>query len=238
MIKNLLRKRRFYQKLSALKAMMKQYLPLKSDLGACGRNAILEYPIRFEHPQSVFIEENVKIRSGCQIINSASEKVVIKKYTAIAVGCTIITNTHKSVVTIPHILLGASHISDKSTDIIIEEDVWIGANVTLLAGACLRRGCIVGAGAIVSKEVPPYAVVVGAPAKIISKKFELEDVLKHEAALYPESQRLSKSYLELVFSKYYNGLKTFGSAMEITEIALDKINNYKRHIDFVEPEMA
>lgn len=238
MIKNLLRKRRFYQKLSALKAMMKQYLPLKSDLGACGRNAILEYPIRFEHPQSVFIEENVKIRYGCQIINSASEKVVIKKYTAIAVGCTIITNTHKSVVTIPHILLGASHISDKSTDIIIEEDVWIGANVTLLAGACLRRGCIVGAGAIVSKEVPPYAVVVGAPAKIISKKFELEDVLKHEAALYPESQRLSKSYLELVFSKYYNGLKTFGSAMEITEIALDKINNYKRHIDFVEPEMA
>jgi acetyltransferase-like isoleucine patch superfamily enzyme len=237
MINNFLRKRRFYQKLSALKAMMKQYLPLRSDLGACGRNAILEYPIRFEHPQSVFIEDNVKIRSGCQIINSASEKVVIKKYTAIAVGCTMITNTHKSVVTIPHILLGASHINDKSTDIIIEEDVWIGANVTLLAGACLRRGCVVGAGAIVSKEIPPYAVVVGAPAKIISKKFDLKDVLRHEAALYPESQRLSKDYLELVFSKYYDGLKTFGSAKEISEEAMEKINKYKHHIGFVEPDI-
>ncbi len=238
MIKSILRKFPFYQRLSALKAMMKFYLPLKSDLGACGKNAILEYPIRFEHPQSIYIEDNVKIRSGCQIINSASEKVIIKKYSAIAVGCTMITNTHKSVVTIPHILLGASHISDKSTDIVIEEDVWIGANVTLLAGACLRRGCIVGAGAIVSKEVPPYAVVVGAPAKIISKKFELEDVLRHEAALYPENQRLSKDYLENIFTKYFDGLKTFGSAMEITEENWGKINNYKRHIGFVEPEMV
>lgn len=237
MIRNVLRRFRFYQKLSALKVILKHYLPLKSDLGACGRNAILEYPLRFEHPQNVYIEDNVKIRSGCQIINSASEKVIIKKYTAIAVGCTMITNTHKSVVTIPHILLGASHINDKSTDIIIEEDVWIGANVTLLAGAHLRRGCIVGAGAIVSKEIPPYAVVVGAPAKIISKKFELEDVLRHEIALYPEKQRLSKDYLESIFSKYYDGLNTFGSAANITEDDLEKINKYKRHIDFVEPEI-
>lgn len=237
MIRGYLRKYSFYQRLSALKAMMKFYLPLKSDLGACGNNAILEYPIRFEHPQSIYIEDNVKIRSGCQIINSPSEKVVIKKYSAIAVGCTMITNTHKSVVTIPHILLGASHISDKSTDIVIEEDVWIGANVTLLAGTHLCRGCIVGAGAIVSKEVPPYAVVVGAPARIISKKFELEDILAHEAALYPENQRLSRSELEDIFTKHFVGLKTFGSAKEITETDWERINKYKRHINFVEPDI-
>jgi acetyltransferase-like isoleucine patch superfamily enzyme len=235
MIKKFLRKRPLYQKLSALKAMAKMYIPLKSDLGACADNVILEYPLKIEHPQNVFIEENVKIRSGCHIINSTTEKVIIKRYSAIAVGCTMITNTHKSVVTIPHILLGASHISDKSTDIIIEEDVWIGANVTLLAGACLRRGCIVGAGSIVSKEIPPYAVAVGAPANIIAKKFELEDVLRHEVALYPEGQRLSKEYLEGVFSQHFNGLRTFGLTKEITKDNWDKINNYKQYINFVEP---
>ena len=186
----------------------------------------------------MFVEDNVKIRTGCQIINSTSEKVIIKKYTAIAIGCVIITNTHKSVVTIPHILLGASHISDKSKDIIIEEDVWIGANVTLLAGAHLGRGCIVGAGAIVSKVVPPYAVVVGSPARIIANKFKLEDILKHEAALYPENERISREDLENIFTTYFEGLKTFGCAKEITQEERERINKYKRHINFVEPDIS
>lgn len=238
MVRDYLRKFPIYQRLSVLKSMVKQYMPLKSELGGCGDNAILEYPLRFEFPQNVFIDNNVKIRSGCRIINSPNEKVVVKKYSAIAVGCTMITNTHKSVVTIPHILLGASHINDKSTDIIIEEDVWIGANVTLLAGAYLRRGCVVGAGSIVSKEVPPYAVVVGAPARIISKKFELEDILKHEAALYTESERMSRGELEIIFRTHFEGLRTFGIAKEITEEDWQRINKYKQHISFVEPDIS
>lgn len=237
MLKVFLRKFPLFQRLSALKSMIKQYVPLKSELGGCGNNAILEYPLRFENPQNVYLEDNVKIRSGCRIINSPNEKVVVRKYSAIAVGCTIITNTHKSVVTIPHILLGASHISDRSTNIIIEEDVWIGANVTLLAGAHLRRGCIVGAGAIVSKEVPPYAVVVGANARIISKKFDLQDILKHEAALYPENERMSREELENIFSTYFEGVRTFGSSKNITDDDWERINNYKRHINFVEPKI-
>ena len=84
MIRDYLRKHPFYQRLSALKAMMKQNLPLKSDFGACSNNAVLEYPLRIEHPRSVYIEENVKIRVNCTIINSPTEKVVVKKYTAIA----------------------------------------------------------------------------------------------------------------------------------------------------------
>lgn len=238
MIRDYLRKFPFYQRLSAMKSMMREYLPLKSELGGCGVNAILEYPVRFEHPQSVFLEENVKIRSGCRIINSPTEKVIVKKYSTIAACCTIITNTHKSVATVPAILLGASHISDKSTNIIIEEDVWIGAGVTLLPGAHLCRGCIVGAGAIVSKNVPPYAVVVGAPARIILKKFELDDILKHETSLYSENERMSREELENIFCTYFEGLKTFGSAKHITDEDREKINKYKHHINFVEPVIS
>ena len=51
--------------------------------------------------------------------------------------------------------------------IVIEDDVWIGANAVLLDGACLRQGCVVGAGALVRGELPPYSINVGNPARTI-----------------------------------------------------------------------
>jgi acetyltransferase-like isoleucine patch superfamily enzyme len=51
--------------------------------------------------------------------------------------------------------------------ILIEDDVWIGANAVLLDGAILRQGCIVGAGAVVRDELAAYSINVGAPARTI-----------------------------------------------------------------------
>jgi len=49
----------------------------------------------------------------------------------------------------------------------IEEDVWLGANVMILPGVHIGKGAIVGAGAVVTKNVPSMAIVVGNPAKIL-----------------------------------------------------------------------
>uniref|UniRef100_UPI00313FFBA6 DapH/DapD/GlmU-related protein n=1 Tax=uncultured Nitrospira sp. TaxID=157176 RepID=UPI00313FFBA6 len=51
--------------------------------------------------------------------------------------------------------------------IVIEDDVWIGANAIILKGVRIGKGTIVGAGAVVTKEVPPYSVVVGNPARVV-----------------------------------------------------------------------
>ena len=51
--------------------------------------------------------------------------------------------------------------------IVIEDNVWIGIAATILPGVHLGYGCIVGANAVVTKDVPPYAIVAGNPAKII-----------------------------------------------------------------------
>lgn len=51
--------------------------------------------------------------------------------------------------------------------IVIEDDVWIGSGAKILPGITLGKGCIVGAGAIVTKDIPANAVAVGAPAKVI-----------------------------------------------------------------------
>lgn len=59
---------------------------------------------------------------------------------------------------------------------IIEHDVWIGDNSILLPGITVGTGAVIGAGAIVTKDVPPYAIVAGNPAKILRKRFSDEKI--------------------------------------------------------------
>lgn len=58
----------------------------------------------------------------------------------------------------------------EEADIIIEDDVWIGANSTVLAGANIGEGVIVGAGSVVTGDLPPYSVCAGVPAKVIKRR--------------------------------------------------------------------
>lgn len=64
-----------------------------------------------------------------------------------------------------------SHIAN-TRKINIGHDVWVGANVILLPGVTIGHGAVVAAGAVVSKDVPPYAIVGGIPAKVIKYRFE------------------------------------------------------------------
>ena len=52
----------------------------------------------------------------------------------------------------------------------IEDDCWIGSGVRILDGVTIGHGSIVGAGAVVTKSIPPYSVAVGVPAKVMSKR--------------------------------------------------------------------
>lgn len=85
--------------------------------------------------------------------------------------------------------------------VIIDNDVWVGAGVTILKGVHLRRGCIVAAGAIVTRNVPPYAIVGGVPAKIIKFRFDMETIMTHEASLYPLAERLTRAQVLAIFGE-------------------------------------
>ena len=54
--------------------------------------------------------------------------------------------------------------------IVVEDDVWIGANCVLLDGAVLRRGCVVGAGSVLRGEIEAYSIVAGNPVTVIGRR--------------------------------------------------------------------
>ena len=54
--------------------------------------------------------------------------------------------------------------------IIIEDDVWIGAKVVILDGVTIGKGSVIGAGAVITKSVPPYSVAMGVPAKVVKQR--------------------------------------------------------------------
>ena len=65
---------------------------------------------------------------------------------------------------------------DNKGDIVIGNDVWIGSRATILEGVNIGDGVVVAAGAVVTKDVPPYAIVGGVPARIIRYRFDEETI--------------------------------------------------------------
>lgn len=67
---------------------------------------------------------------------------------------------------------------------IIDNDVWIGYRVTVMAGVKIGRGAVIASGSVVTKDVEPYAVVAGVPAKKVSERFnDNESISQHDAML-------------------------------------------------------
>lgn len=160
-------------------------------------------------PNYLFMEENTNINADSVIMNGANGKFVMKKHSGAAVGLLAICGNHMSVVgkNIKDIDDGIKRELDTNGDfsqsIIINEDVWIGARVTLLQGVNLGRGAIIGAGSVVRTNVPPYAIVVGNPAKVIGYRFSPDEILLHEKHLYEEKDRLPEDIIRKNYQKYF-----------------------------------
>jgi acetyltransferase-like isoleucine patch superfamily enzyme len=74
--------------------------------------------------------------------------------------------------------------------VIIEDDVWVGTWAVILHGATIGRGSILGAGAVVTKSVPAYAIVGGAPARVLKWRWSIDEIIAREETLYPPERRL------------------------------------------------
>lgn len=86
---------------------------------------------------------------------------------------------------------GGEGVPKGDRGVTICDDVWVGHNAVILDGVTLGRGCVVGAGAVVSKDVPPYGVAVGNPARVVKSRFP-EEVVGRLLAL--DFERLDEGY--------------------------------------------
>lgn len=176
-------------------------------------------------PGNMYLENYTRTQNGLNFI-SYKGKLILKKYTAIGAGCIIIPGDHVPTVGVPQYLAGRLHINDVDGEIVVGEDAWVGAGTILLSHCRIGRGAVVAAGAVVSKPVPPYAVVAGVPAKIIATRFTIDQILLHEAQLYPKEERMSKEELESIFNEYYQGKRAIGKS-EMSETDRERLEKAK-----------
>ena len=100
--------------------------------------------------------------------------------------------------------------------IIIKDDVWIGANAIICSGVTIGQGAIIAAGSVVTKDVEPYAIVGGNPAKVIKYRFDEEirkkmlgiDIVRLFDGFVKDDisfiyQKLDENKLDIVLEKYY-----------------------------------
>ena len=119
------------------------------------------------------------------VVNASNENVFLKigSYCSIADGvCFLLAGEHnlESISTYPFKVYcwGGSKAAMSKGDIIIEDDVWIGANTIICSGVKIGQGAVIAAGSVVTKDVPPYAIFGGNPAKLIRYRFDSELIEK------------------------------------------------------------
>lgn len=99
---------------------------------------------------------------------------------------TIITGDHRTDLIGRYIIdiTDKDKLPENDAPVVIEDDVWCGANVTILKGVTIGRGSVVAAGAVVTKSFPPYSIIGGVPARLLKMRFTPEEIEEHEKQLY------------------------------------------------------
>ncbi len=152
--------------------------------------------------QNVYLYENTVIHEGYKFVTQ-SGKFVMKKNSIAATGLVVISSNH-GIYNIGDFPNGPGWADLMADDVIVEEDVWLGANVILCPGVHIQRGVVVAAGSVCikSNEYPPYSIIGGNPGKFIKYKFSLDQQIEHERLRFAEDERIPVPDLEKYYYKY------------------------------------
>jgi len=129
-------------------------------------------------------QAGIKIGHNCFI----GEFNVMRGQGGISIGNNVYTGPMAQIVAVnhvysdPHKLIREQGITAQG--ITIEDDVWLGANAVVVDGVSIGQGSIIGAGAVVTKDIPPYSIAVGAPAKVVKDRRRLNKDSRQGAEVF------------------------------------------------------
>ncbi|MCA9580839.1 MAG: acyltransferase [Myxococcales bacterium] len=156
------------------------------ELASCGTGCVLEPGVLIFHPENIHIGNSVYVGHqtilkayhrnrlsigdgtwiGQQCFFHSAGGIIIGKNVGIGPAVRVITSNHEEAGRQTPIL----HAPLRFAEVRIEDDADIGIGAIVLPGVTIGRGAQVGAGAVVTRDVPPYAVVAGSPAKILRER--------------------------------------------------------------------
>ncbi|WP_028551966.1 CatB-related O-acetyltransferase [Paenibacillus sp. UNC451MF] len=150
------------------------------------------------------------------------DKLIIGNYVCIASGVIILMggnhNHHPEWITVYPFVEQIEASYESKGDTVIESDAWIGMNAMIMPGAKIGEGAIVAAGSVVVKDVPPYTIVGGNPAKEIKKRFSDLEIAKLKEMRWFDWERetierashiLSSSSINQLYDFYQREIKPF-----------------------------
>ena len=156
----------------------------KHSLGSHGKKIHIGRGFRMYGEKNIHLGDNISIGDDALFMCTRA-KIMIKNDVMFGPRVTVITGGHRTDV------LGRTMISITDTekrpeddqDVIFEGDNWIGANATILRGVTIGHGAVIAAGAVVTKDVPPFSIAGGVPAKVIKMRFTEEQLNEHHALM-------------------------------------------------------
>lgn len=132
---------------------------LEQILGEVPENVEMVSPIWVDYGKHLKLGKDVFVNANSYFMDG--NYITVGDHTFIGPNCGFYTNTH------PENIKARNQGLEKALPIIIEKNVWIGANVSVMPGVSIGEGSVIGAGSVVTRDIPKNSVAVGNPCRVI-----------------------------------------------------------------------
>lgn len=155
----------------------------KRMLKSCGNNVRFGTDVDITWNNCI-IGDDVYIGKG-SLFSCADAPLIIGDHVMFGPNVTIVTGDHRTDMVGKYMsqITVSEKLPENDKAVNITGDNWIAANAIILKGVNVGRGAIVASGAVVTKDVPPYSIVGGVPAKVIGMRFDESQIEEHEKML-------------------------------------------------------